>query len=68
MIRAIEAIAEDSGLVRLAEPLHINGPRRALVTILDEPSAETLEAAVISESGLSDWSRPEEAEAWSHLQ
>jgi hypothetical protein len=68
MIRTVEAIVEDSGQVRLVEPLHITGSHRALVTVLDEPPAKALETALLSESGLSDWSRPEEEEAWSHLQ
>lgn len=68
MIRTIEAIVDHSGQVRLAENLSVTGSRRALVTILDEPPAEALETALLSESGLSDWSRPEEDEAWSHLQ
>ena len=68
MIRTIEATVDDTGQVRLAEPLRISGPHRALVTILDEPPAEALETALLSESSLADWSRPEEDEAWSHLQ
>jgi hypothetical protein len=68
MIQTIEAIIDDSGQVRLAEPLRIKGPHRALVTVLDEPPIEALETALLSESGLADWSRPEEDEAWSHLQ
>jgi hypothetical protein len=68
MIKTIEAIVDDSGQVRLAEPLRIKGSHRALVTVLDEPPTEALETALLSESGLADWSRPEEDEAWSHLQ
>jgi hypothetical protein len=68
MIRTIEAIVDDSGQVRLTEPLHIAGSHRALVTVLDEPPADALETALLSETALSDWLRPEEDEAWSHLQ
>ncbi|HET9680046.1 MAG TPA: hypothetical protein VFP95_05760 [Gammaproteobacteria bacterium] len=68
MIHTIEAIIDDSGQVRLAEPLHITGSHRALVTVLDEPPTEALESALLSEASLQDWSRPEEDEAWSHLQ
>lgn len=67
MIRTIEATIDDTGQVRLAEPLRLSGVHRALVTVLDEPPAEAFETAVLSESGLADWSRPEEDEAWSHL-
>ncbi len=50
------------------EPLHVIGSHRALVTVLDEPARwdETLMAA---EKALAkDWRRPEEDEAWAHLQ
>ena len=68
MIRTIEAIIDDSGQVKLAEPLWVSGSHRALATVLDEPPTEMLETALLAESSLSDWSRPEEDEAWSHLQ
>jgi len=40
------------------------------VTILEErPGAGALESALLSEAALADdWNRPEEDEAWSHLQ
>lgn len=68
MIRTVEAIVDDTGEVRLSEPLRISGPHRALVTVLDEPPVEAYETALLSEPSLSDWSRPEEDEAWAHLQ
>ena len=67
MIRTIEAVVDPNGKVRLLEDVHLAGPRRALVTILDDaPRSE--EAAVLSEQALADWNRPEEDAAWSHLQ
>ncbi len=68
MIRTVEAIVDDTGEVRLSEPLRISGSHRALVTVLDEPPVEAYEMALLSEPSLSDWSRPEEDEAWAHLQ
>lgn len=68
MIRTVEAIVDDTGEVRLSEPLRMSGPHRALVTVLDEPPVEVYEMALLSEPSLSDWSRPEEDEAWAHLQ
>jgi hypothetical protein len=67
MIRTVEAIIDEKGQVSLLEPIHPASARRALVTILDEePVAET---ALLSEAVLSDdWDRPEENEAWAHLQ
>ncbi len=67
MIRTVEAVVDPTGKVRLLEDVTLPGPRRALVTILDDaPRSE--ETALLSESALADWSRPEEDAAWSHLQ
>ncbi len=69
MIHTVEAIIDEKGKVRLAEPLQIKGVHRALLTVLEEPPIEVIETALLSESSLStDWSRPEEEEAWTHLQ
>ena len=44
--------------------------RRALVTILEDRQVTSpSESALLSEAALAeDWNRPEEDEAWSHLQ
>ncbi len=70
MIQTIEAIIEPNGKVLLLESVHLKEPRRALVTILDdEPAARISETALLSEPSLAeDWNRPEEDNAWSHLQ
>ena len=68
MIQTVEASIDEQGRVQLLEAVHLPIARRALVTILEEPARETNEAALLSEAALSDWSRAEEDEAWSHLQ
>ncbi len=70
MIRTVEAVIDEQGNVRLLEPVHLPSVRRALVTILeDPPTAAVPESALLSEAALAeDWNRPEEDEAWSHLQ
>jgi hypothetical protein len=70
MIQTVEAIIEPDGKVLLLESVELKEPRRALVTILeDEPAAKVSETALLSEQALAeDWNRPEEDEAWSHLQ
>jgi hypothetical protein len=70
MIRTVEAIIDRRGHVHLLESVQIKTPRRALVTILEEePSASTEETALLSEAALAeDWNRPEEDDAWAHLQ
>ena len=70
MPRSIEAVIDAEGHVILREEVHLLGPRRAIVTILDETVADEIdETALLSEQALAaDWDRPEEDEAWSHLQ
>lgn len=67
MHKTVEAVIEPDGRVRLVEPVRVGRPRRALVTILDDESES--ETALLSEAALAeDWDRPEEDEAWQHLQ
>jgi hypothetical protein len=70
MIKTVEAVIDEQGNVRLLEPIRLEEARRALVTILEEQAtAGVSEAALLSEQVLAeDWNRPEEDEAWSHLQ
>lgn len=67
-MRTVEAIIHPGGEVRLVEPVHVQSPRRALVTILEEEPL-VQDAALLSEAALAeDWNRPEEDAAWAHLQ
>jgi hypothetical protein len=69
MIQTVEAVVDAQGRVRLLGPVRVDGPRRALVTVLDEPPEVPGEAALLAEAALAaDWNRPEEDAAWSHLQ
>lgn len=70
MIQTVEAVVDEHGKVQLLEAIELTVPRRALVTILDErPISFANETALLSEPALAeDWDRPEEDEAWSHLQ
>jgi hypothetical protein len=69
MIQTVEAVVDEKGQVRLLGDVRVTGPRRALVTVLDEPASVPGEAALLAEAALAaDWSRPEEDAAWSHLQ
>ena len=55
--------------MRLLEEVTLSGPRRALVTLLDEPDDESAHAtALLSEAALSDRNREEEDAAWAYLQ
>lgn len=69
MIRTVEAVVDEKGLVRLLETVSLPEARRALVTILEEAPVYPNETALLSESALAvDWNRPEEDAAWSYLQ
>lgn len=69
MMSTIEAVIDENGAIELAEPIKLVGKHRALVTILDEPPTERVETLLLSEESLGrDWLRPEEDEAWAHLQ
>jgi hypothetical protein len=70
MIKTVEAVIDERGNVRLLEPVRPGGVRRALVTILEErPTDIPPETALLSEATLAqDWDRPEEDDAWKHLQ
>ncbi len=70
MLRTFEAVVDEEGNVRLLESVQLPTARRALVVVLDEqPALSVSETALLSEPSLAeDWSRPEEDEAWSHLQ
>lgn len=67
MLKTVEAAIEANGKIHLLEPLRVTHTCRAIVTIIDEPWAP--ETALLSQQSLAeDWERPEEDEAWSHLQ
>jgi hypothetical protein len=69
MIKTVEAVIDEQGNIRLLEPIHPGPARRALVTILEESPATISETALLSEAALAeDWNRPEEDDAWAHLQ
>ena len=69
MIQTVEAVVDETGVVRLLEPVHLDRRHRALVTILADELPEKREISLLSEPSLAeDWNRPEEDEAWSHLQ
>jgi hypothetical protein len=69
MLKTYEAVVDNQGNIRLVEPVELPTGKRILITILDEPPVADIEAALLSEAALAgDWNRPEEDEAWSHLQ
>ena len=69
MTRVLEAVVDERGVLRLLEPVEPGPRRRALVSILDDLPRPISESALLSEAALAeDWNRPEEDEAWSHLQ
>lgn len=71
MLKTVEAVLEEDGRLRLLENVELGHGRRVLVTFLDEQveSEKIADTALLSEAALGeDWERPEEDEAWQHLQ
>ena len=69
MVRTVEAEIDEQGNVRLLEAIQLSSVRRALVTILEDGEGDTFDTALVSEAALaSDWNKPKEVQAWSHLQ
>ncbi len=67
MYKTIEATIETDGGVHLKEPVKLTHACRAIITIFDD--SDISETALLSEQSLAkDWNRPEEDEAWAHLQ
>ncbi|MCI0538223.1 MAG: hypothetical protein L0Z50_23700 [Verrucomicrobiales bacterium] len=57
---------DPDGQVHLLQPVKLDKPAKAVVTILPDDENQT---ALLSELSLAeDWNRPEEDSAWSHLQ
>jgi hypothetical protein len=44
MIQTVKAVIDSTGCVRLLGALRVDTPRRALVTVLDEPASVTGES------------------------
>jgi hypothetical protein len=62
MKATVEARVDEGGIIRLTEAYALRAGSRLLVTVVQEPPAET---ALLSETSLAaDWSRPEEDAAW----
>ena len=71
MLKTVEAILEKDGRLRLLEKVELAQARRVLVTFLEGDTAleGASEAAILSQTALAEeWDRPEEDEAWQHLQ
>jgi predicted DNA-binding antitoxin AbrB/MazE fold protein len=64
----VKAIIDEKGIVKILQPVPLQGTRRALVVILDEPALPFGETVLLSEAALAkDWLRSEEDKAWSYL-
>ncbi len=69
MVQTYEAVIDETGAVRLLEPVSLPGLRRALVTVLEEEAEPSVfETALLSQPALeAEWNTLEEDEAWSDL-
>ena len=73
MLKTIEAIIDQNGVVHLLESVNIKNETRVLVVVMDEspilPANDGLLVSEnMSEQALSkDWNNEDEDEAWSYL-
>jgi len=67
MLKTVQAVLDKEGRVQFLEPVSVEKPVRVLITFLEEEPSE-VSSALLSEAALEDWNRPEEDEAWKHLQ
>lgn len=66
MLQTIEVEIDRNGRVHPLEPMQRLPEGRALLTLLSPPADET---ALLAQAALAeDWLKPEEDEAWAHLQ
>ncbi|MCA9439271.1 MAG: hypothetical protein KC964_00580, partial [Candidatus Omnitrophica bacterium] len=56
-----EATIQPDGRIELSEQVQLKGPRRAILTLLNE--GDSIETAVLSENALADWNSSEEDQA-----
>lgn len=70
MLQTIEAIVDEHGHICLLESFPLPSGQRVLVTVLEKEAVVRVpDVTLLSEAALAeDWARPEEDEAWSHLQ
>ena len=69
MIRTVEAVIDERGVIRVIEPIELPPGRKVLATILEKgASPRPSEISLMSETALADWNRPEEDEAWAEFQ
>lgn len=65
-MKALQAVVQEDGQVRLLEQVTLKGGCRAIVVLIDDE--QRMDSALLSEPALAkDWSRPEEEEAWKDL-
>ncbi len=71
MLKTVEAVLEKDGGLRLLENVTLTEAKRVLVTFLDEHIEQDgiSETALLSDTAVGeDWNRPEEEQAWQHVQ
>jgi len=67
-MQSIQAIIEPNGQIRLPKEVHLTKPMKAIITFLGEESEMRFTELASEKSLAEDWNKPEEDEAWTHLQ
>ena len=72
MLKTVQGIVDETGRIKLLESVPLSADQRVLVTLLDDAEDDQVGGlpvtALLAESVLSDWLRPEEDEAWKEFQ
>jgi hypothetical protein len=69
MEKLYEAVVESDGRIHLNTPLNLEKGLRVLVAIPQTDLDTAVSRIALSEPALSvDWNKPEEDDAWAHLQ
>ncbi len=69
MGKLYEAVVESDGRIRLNTPVQLEKGLRVLVAIPQTDFDTAVSGIALSEPALSvDWNKPEEDDAWAHLQ
>jgi len=67
-MQSIRAVIEPNGQIRFPIDMHLTKPMNAIITFIEEESKYKFTELASEKSLAEDWNKPEEDEAWTHLQ
>lgn len=67
-MQSIQAVIEPNGQIRFPKDVRLTKPMKAIITFLGEESEMRFTELASEKSLAEDWNKPEEDQAWTHLQ